>query len=184
MTTNLGNHFQAQRLRRGLTLGQLARLLGYRNLSKGANRIARFERDGVVDELLLGHLAGVLAVHIRTVEHLVEQDRQAHQRAWEAWVSEPVPMVLIVRYLPALYGTTALPEGVQTAEDAEAYACAYARRHGRRVCLAVSRRQSIWINQVGEVEARTEATPNQANVPFLRLKGSRDGFLWGFSKKD
>ena len=71
----------------------------------------------------------------------------------------------------------------QDPEEAEHYAWGYARRHQRPVCLAVSRRLSVWINQQGEVEARTEATPDQATVPLMRLKGARHGFLWSFSGK-
>jgi hypothetical protein len=47
---NLGNFFHERRVRQGLTLGQIARMVGFRNVSKGANRIARFEREGTVTE--------------------------------------------------------------------------------------------------------------------------------------
>jgi hypothetical protein len=50
--------------------------------------------------------------------------------------------------------------------------------------LAVSRRLSIWIGKDGVdgVYARTEATPDDPNVPFMRLKGPRT-FLTNFGKK-
>jgi hypothetical protein len=183
MPSHLGTHFQAQRLDRGLTLGQLARMVGYRSVSKGANRIARLERDGVVNELLLGHLAEALGIDRATVESLIQQDRQEYLRAWEEWVNAPVPMRLIVKYLPAVYGTTELPEGVTTPEEAERFACEYARRHRRPVCLAVSRRLSIWINQRGKVEVRTEAVPDKPNVPFMRLRGRNQPFLWSVGSR-
>jgi hypothetical protein len=91
MATDLAIYFQAQRLARGLRLGQLARLLGYRNVTKRAHRIVRFEREGVINEPLLGHLAGVLRVDVHTVAQLIEQDRQEYLWAWEAWVNELVP---------------------------------------------------------------------------------------------
>jgi hypothetical protein len=91
-------------------------------------------------------------------------------------------MTLILKYLPAVYGTTALPERVRTP-----------RRPNRTLgitpggtgagCLAVSRRRSMWINRDGQVEDRTQATSGQAGVPILRLKGARRTFLWGFSEK-
>jgi hypothetical protein len=112
----------------------------------------------------------------------MEQDRQEQERAWEEWVNQPVPMRLVVRYIPAVYGIVELPQWVETEEGAEEYACDYARRHRRRVCLAVSRRMSIWINKEGEVEARTEATPDQPNVPVMRLHGSKHMFLWRFRR--
>jgi transcriptional regulator with XRE-family HTH domain len=182
MKTN--SYFHARRIDRGLTLGQIARMVGYRNVSKGANRIARFERDGAISELLLARLAEALEIDLPTVEDLMEQDRQEYLRAWGAWVNEPVPMCLVVKYLPAVYGSKELPEGVKTPEEAEKYACEYARRNRRQVCLAVSRRLSVWINKEGKVEARTEATPDDANVPSMRLKGSNGRFLWSFEESE
>jgi transcriptional regulator with XRE-family HTH domain len=180
MANNLGNYFHEQRLQQGLSLGELARKVGYRNVSKGANRIARFEREGRVTEDLLATLAEALGIDLQTVEALIDQDRQEHLRAWEEWVSEPVPMCLIVRYLAAVYGTVPLPQEITTHEQAEAFACEYAKQHGRKVCLAFSRRHSVWIDAQGEVYARTEATPDDPNVPFMRLQGSGKGFLMRF----
>jgi hypothetical protein len=45
----------------------------------------------------------------------------------------------------------------------------------RNVCLALSRRHPVWIDAQGQVSGRTEATPDDPNVPFMRLKGSRKG---------
>lgn len=42
----LGEYLRAERLRRSLGLGQLARLVGYRNISKGARCIACPEQTG------------------------------------------------------------------------------------------------------------------------------------------
>jgi len=50
MTNNLGAYFREQRLQQGLTLGELARRVGYRNVTKGSNKIIHFEREGVVTE--------------------------------------------------------------------------------------------------------------------------------------
>jgi transcriptional regulator with XRE-family HTH domain len=179
MTNHLGGYFHEQREKRGLSLGQLARLLGYKNVSKGANKISRFEREGAVKEALLLHLAEALGIDPPTVEGLAK-DRREYLREWEQWVGQPVPMQLIVRYLPAVYGTEALPEGVTTPVEAEAFAREYAREHGRRVCLALSRRLSVWINKEGQVEARTEGTPDVPNVPYMGLKGTSKKFLLNF----
>jgi transcriptional regulator with XRE-family HTH domain len=183
VTNHLGDYFRERRQQRGLSRGQLARLLGYRNVSKGANKISRFERQGYVTEDLLLHLAEALGIDLPTVEDLLEKDRQERLRDWEEWVSQPVPMRLIVRYLPAVYGTVALPEGFTTPEQAEAFARDYARQHRRRVCLALSRRLSVWVNKEGRVEARTEATADTSNVPSMRLKGSCKKFLFRFGEQ-
>jgi transcriptional regulator with XRE-family HTH domain len=179
---NLGNFFHEPRLSQNISLGQLARLVGYRNVSKGANRVARFERDGTATEDLLETLAAALGIDIATVDRLIEQDSQEELRAWEEWVSEPVPMRLIVKYLPAVYGTVPLPQEITTPEQAEPFACEYAKQNRRKVCLALSRRHSVWIDKDGQVYARTEATPDDPNVPYMRLKGSRTRFLMRFGK--
>jgi hypothetical protein len=179
---NLGQFFNEKRVSQGLSLGRLARLVGYRNVSKGANRISRFEHEGTVTEDLLAALVDALGIDLQTVEALIEQDRQEHLRAWEAWVSEPVPMRLIVKYLPAVYGTVPLPQEIRTPEQAEAFACGYAKQHGQKVCLALSRRHSVWIDEDGQVYARTEATPDDPNVPFMRLKGNKTTFLMRFGE--
>jgi hypothetical protein len=131
---------------------------------------------------LLDTLAAALEIGIATVERLIEQDRHEALRAWEAWGSEPVPIRLIVKYLPAVYGTVPLPQEITTPEQAEAFACVYAKKNRRKVCLALSRRHSVWIDKDGQVYARTEATPHDPNVPFMRLKGSGTRFLMRFGE--
>jgi transcriptional regulator with XRE-family HTH domain len=66
MASKLGGHFQKERRARGLSLEQLARLLGARNTRKAASRIGRFECQGVIKEDLLALLAEVLGVEPTT----------------------------------------------------------------------------------------------------------------------
>ena len=75
--TNLGSFIRAERVGRGLTLGQLARLVGYRNLNKGARRLACLEHTGTATPVLLVNVAEALALDWTTVERLAEEDRQA-----------------------------------------------------------------------------------------------------------
>jgi len=177
MSNHLGNYFRDRRSKHGYSLGQLARLAGYKNVSKGANKIARFEAAGVVKEELLAALADVLGIDLEQIEQLAEQDRQERLRAWESWVSQPVAMQLIVRLMPAVYARKPLPEEINTHEEAEAFACEYARENHFRVCLVLSRRHSVWVDAKGQVYARTEATPDQPNVPFMKLQGNIRTFL-------
>jgi len=180
---HLGDFFHSQRIRHGLSLGDLARRLGYRNISKGANRIARLEREGTVTDELLTALADALAVDLATVERLIEQDQRERLCAWEAWVSEPVRMQVIVRYMAAVYGRVSLPEGITTPEQAETWACGFAKEHRLRVCLAISRRHSVWIDASGQVETRTEARPGEPNQPWMQLKNGRRKFLFRFKNQ-
>ena len=79
-------------------------------------------------------------------------------------------MHLVVRLMAAVYARKALPEGITTPEEAESWACEFAREHRWRVCLVVSRRISLWIDSFGLVEARTEATPGVPDMPVGGLR--------------
>jgi transcriptional regulator with XRE-family HTH domain len=182
VTNHLGSYFRDQRINLGLSLGDLARRTRYRNVSKGSNKIVRFEREGVITDELLARLADALGIPFPKVEELIEQDRQEYLREWEAWVSEPVPMELVAKIIPAVYVRVKLPGDITTPEQAEEFARAYAKEHGWKCCLALSRRHSVWIGKDGEVEFRTEATPDQPNTPWMRLRASGKGFLWGMRK--
>ena len=82
--SHLSKFFRERRLEKGLSLGQVARLLGYTNLSRGANRIQSLERGDKVRPDFLGRLAEVLEVgpdEIRQRAYLDYKD-------WLAWASD------------------------------------------------------------------------------------------------
>ncbi len=82
-----------------------------------------------------------------------------------------MPMCLMA----AVYARKALPEGIKTPVEAESWACGFAREHRWRACLVVSRRLFVWIDAFGLVEARTEARPDQPNVPVGGLRFLLEG---------
>jgi len=166
MATHLSAYLRKQRLKKGVTLGTLARQLGYQNVNKGANRIQRFEETGQAKpKHLPERLAELLEVDGPTLRQLDWRDYQQ----WQGWLNEKVPMRLIVRYRRDLYSEKPLPPDVTTPTQAEEFACRYARKHRRKICLVVSRRISTWIDERGEVIDRTEAQPHTTNFPFMRI---------------
>jgi hypothetical protein len=173
MSSRLGDHIRSTRRRLNLSLGQVARLVGYRNLSKGSRRIAAIENSGRGDAVLLGEVLVALGIHPATAADLAEQDRQERRRVWDEWADQPVPMRMIVRIMAAMYSEQALPAGVETPEQAETYARNFAKAHRLKVCLALSRRLSVWIDESGEVIARTEAKPDEDNEPWMEIGGKR-----------
>lgn len=184
MSNTLGTFCRDRREELGLTLGELARMLGYRNVNKGVRRILQLEREGTVKEDLLVKLAEALGIDLPTIERLMDQDYSEYLRGWEQWVNEPQPMFLVVKLMPAVYAKKDLPAEVTTSEQAEAWACEYARQDRLRVCLVVSRRLSVWIDAEGNVEGRTEATPDNPNMPWMKLPGNRRKFLFGLEESD
>lgn len=177
MSNRLGKHFKSVRLDHGFSLGELARLAGYRNACKGSNRISRFEQDGTIKENLLMKLAEALSIEWLTVEELIEQDRRQFLKEWNEWANEPIKPHVVVRLLAAVYWRHELSEGISSVEEAEDAGSAVARKWKRRCCLTLSRRISVWFDEQGFVESRTEAAPGLPNEPFMKLGRRNKTFL-------
>jgi transcriptional regulator with XRE-family HTH domain len=177
MRSQLVDHFRQQRKERGLSLAELARHLGYKNATKGCNKIQKFEQRGEIHADLLRKMADSLGIDKVTIDTLIEQDRRKFVRVWNEWADQPIQPRVAVRLTRAFYKSVPLPWRVPTLEEAEAFAAETARRWNKRACLTWSRRLSVWFDSKGDVEARTEAAPGEANVPTMRLKGSTRSFV-------
>lgn len=156
-----------------MTLGQLPHLVGYRSLAKGARRIACLEQTGTVTPDLLGNVAEALDLNWATLERLAEENGLDRLRKWEGWASEPVPIQRVIRLMSAVSTKKTLPSVIETPVEAEAWACEFARQHRCRECLVLSRRQSVWIDVSVLVEARTDTSPGQPNMPIMEVRGQR-----------
>jgi hypothetical protein len=171
MQNHLGSHFRARRLTLGLTPGDVARRLGYRNVSKGARRLRDLEAGQGAPADFLARLAAQLGVTPEAVRELSERDRREYVEAWERWASEPVLPQVVVRLLPGFFGNFRLPEGVTTPEAAVAHGQELARRLHKIVFVRLNRRESVTLNELGEVTSRSVATPDRDIGPSLRLGG-------------
>ncbi len=89
----------------------------------------------------------------------------------------PVPNYVQSMKAAAVYSSKELPEDVTTLGEAEGIAAETAREHNKKVCLVWTRRLSIWFDEQGQMTARTEASPESSNIPYMRLKGSRRSFV-------
>src|SRR5947209_5529855 len=98
MSRLLGQYIQQVRMEKGLSRGQLARLVGYENISKGANRIHQFETSGkTADHELLRKLAAVLEIDETTFVDLAKRDRREFLEDWRRWANEPIQPFLVIR---------------------------------------------------------------------------------------
>jgi len=75
MTTHLSRFFRQRREARKLSFGDLARRLGYKNVTKGSNKVIKFERDGSVHPNLLSKLAAALGISPGEIRRCVKADR-------------------------------------------------------------------------------------------------------------
>jgi hypothetical protein len=128
MQSHLGTYFRRTRIANGISLGDLAQQIGYRNLSKGCRRIATLETTGRARGDLIDRLAAALGIDGTTVEQL----RQMDFRAWEEWADDPDQRrYVVLRLLPAIYSEIPVPANVTTREEAEAFASAVAAERRR-----------------------------------------------------
>lgn len=150
--THLSEHYQKRRLKLGLTLTQLARLLGYTNVSKGHCKIDDFERTGRCHPELFAKLTTALGIDERTRLRLEYLD-------YAAWVrtpaNPPTPYLLRRPYR----GCIGLPKELVTVVEMEQYAAEYARNCGTEVCLVLDKRIYVRFGADGSLTGIVEARP-------------------------
>jgi hypothetical protein len=160
--THLSRLLWKSRWKKRITLEEIARGLGY-SVSKGTRKYLAWERgEQYPEKQQLQQLIKVMKLNRKQVERTVEYDRSDYEK----WLDEPIPMTLVVRIIPGVYASPKVPENLSP-EEAEKWACQYARKEKRKACLVLSRRESVWINEQGEIYSRT------AGRPFMMVGGRR-----------
>ena len=173
MNKQLRTYIRSQREQKGIRLGELAERVGYKNRSKGAQRVFAFEREGEIDDDFLEKICQALELDPEGVREAMEKDRQE----WEEWLNEPVPMRMIVRIMATVYSPKTIPVEITSPEEAVSYASSFARKKRLNVCLVLSRQESVWIGSDGEVTKKTFAEPGIPNIPYATL-GGKTKFLF------
>lgn len=150
MLKSLGIYIKQRRIELGLNTAELALKIGYTNPAKGMNRIIKLERDGIVHPDLLKKLIDVFKLDEDIVNKLISKDREAYQAEYERWLNEPVKMSYTIRVMPAVYLSYDLPSNIKTEDEAIKYATAIAKEKSNLVWLNLSKRVSVFINELGE----------------------------------
>jgi transcriptional regulator with XRE-family HTH domain len=164
--------FRRWRDERGLTIPELARLVGYRNITKGCNRIQKFEAGGKIAPDLLVRLSEALGISPDEIRQSLGED----YREWLTWANEPVKPYVVVRYMACVYSRVELPEDALAPEAAEVFASDLARERKMMVCLVISRRLSIGFDSTGKEYQRLESTPEMPCEPYAVIGGKRVQF--------
>lgn len=178
MATHLSSFFQDRRIEKNLRRVDLAQLCGYQNLTKGANRIQKFEERGDVHPDLFQKLAAALEIDNDTIHALIQQDQQAYRAAWLRWVNTPVAMCVRIRRAPMFVPPLAVPEEITSQEDAERWTAEQTATWGP-LLLLVSRKVSVAFDKDGQVIGRYEASPEKISLPYMSLGRHRFRFLAG-----
>ncbi len=168
MKSRIGDLIRGERERRGLDLQRMAQLIGYKNLEKGARRIACVERHGKPEGSVRAKLISALGLGAVSSK-AIASDRAEQERAFQYWVNTPIEPEMIVRCLPGFYLSRPLPfETRRSSIDMEEFARDFAKVRGCMVCLKLSRRESVWIDSSGRIYSRSEATPDDpVNSPAM-----------------
>ncbi len=163
MSDYMAKYYRHRRLTKGLTLREVAGIIGFRNLKNGIRCLRTFERHGSIRDNVLVRLTEALEITYRDLfPVLAEQVRREETR-------KPFRPYLIVRYQAGVHGRMPLPKEIETPDEAERYACDYARERGMRVCLLLSPKKCMWISDGGEVNRREEARLGQSALPCVTL---------------
>ena len=152
MTTHVAAYFQKRRLEMKLSQAQLARMLGYANVSKGVRKIDTFERKGECHPILFAKLTEVLQIDKRSRIRAAYED-------YKDWLAKPAnpPTPYLLR--SPIRGCIGLPKELTTAEEMEQYAADHAKRHGVPVCLVLSNRIWVKFDKDGSLREVVEAQP-------------------------
>jgi hypothetical protein len=100
---------------------------------------------------------------------LIEQDRQDLRRRFEEWCSRSEPPHLIIRLIPGVYKRKWVPDSVP-ADRVEEYASATAAEEGKKTCLVLNRKESVWYDEEGRFRFRQMATPDDPiHYPYMTV---------------
>jgi hypothetical protein len=148
----MANHYKKRRLEMHLSLTQLARMVGYTNLSKGYRRIDEFERTGGCHPILFAKLTAALGIDERTRNRLEYED-------YKEWLATPANPPTPYMLRPGLRGCLGLAPEATTVAEMEEYAAGYAKRHRTNVCLVLNKRIYVRFTEDGSLRDIVEVQP-------------------------
>jgi transcriptional regulator with XRE-family HTH domain len=160
----LGKLLADKRKEKGISKGQLAKNIGYSNISKGARKINELE-NGKMIEQVFNSITDSLNIPNDEIRQAIDRDKTE----FDKWLNEPVHMKLVLRLMPAVYANQELPEDIKTEAQAKEYAERLAKRTKRKACLVLNRRWSYWISESGKGVMRETTFNYPVNYPYMYI---------------
>ena len=170
MVKHTGKYLKEERLKKDLNTAELARLIGYKNVSKGMNRIVDLERENIIIPEVLVKIVNALNLDHSYVNSLVEKDRDEEKKEFEKWLSEPIKMYYVVRVIPAIYVSYDLPSYINSEDKAVKFVANIAREKHKKCCLVLSRKEKIFFDEDGQIEVKFETKYGDEDYPYMRVK--------------
>ena len=170
MTTNLSGYIKQERVKQGLNFGELAKLMGYKNISRGMRRAIDLEREGIVHPEVLEKIIEALKLDREHVNALIKKDREEYEEEFERWLSEPIQPYYILRIIPTIYQSCDIPINFPTEDQIIEYVAGIAKEKQKQALLCLSRRENVSINEKGEVTGKFKTTMDNVNYPYTRIR--------------
>ena len=166
MAPYLGDLFAILRIRKGLTIRQVARRCRWGKIDDTCKQIDDFEFGERLDPKRVRQLFTIVGIPEGEVDEFLAQAR----REWERWADEPITPYAVVRLISTVYSRLDIPEDLHgDAAAMERFVADFAKRRRFRVCLVLSRRHRIWIGIDGERENETFDTFEEKFGPRTRF---------------
>jgi len=179
MKSELGDYVRSVREAKGLSRGEVVRLMGYRNVAKGANRLVAIERGEIPDGELLKKIVRALELDPEKVDQCIRAVEERREEERQRWLDQPAPVQLFIKVPGAVLSKT-LPSDLPE-EEAVKQACAEAKRLHCQCMLTLDRRRSVWIDKDGNVTGRKHEKRGETMRPYMILKGSKKKFVFNLS---
>ena len=164
-----GKYLKEERLKQNLNTAELARLIGYKNVSKGMNRIIDLERENIIPEVLM-KIVKALNLDHESVNSLIKRDKEEDKMKFEEWLNQPIEMYYVTRLMPTIYLSYELPTNINTADEAVSFVAGIAKEKGNKCWVILSRKEKVYITEDGEVRGKIETKYGDEDYPYVRVK--------------
>ena len=91
-------------------------------------------------------------------------------------MDEPVEKKLILKLIPAVYQRVEIPAEIEGSEETTKYASEIAKKTHFEACLALNRRESVWIRADGTIKFKNTAKYGFPNIPYTGIGNKKFHF--------
>jgi transcriptional regulator with XRE-family HTH domain len=139
---NIARLFREARSARGWSEVELVKAAGIKRIEKGLRRLRAIEsgEDALPQGEVINKFAGPLCLTNEQIILALCEDFAA--------LDQPIPSQVVIRWIPAVYGTMRLPENC-TPEEAIKMATKFSREKGFRTCVRLSNIRTVYVEPDG-----------------------------------
>jgi len=163
-------YLKEERLEQNFNTAELARLMGYKNVGKGMNRIIDLERENIIIPEVLEKIVNALNLDREYVNSLIVKDSDEDRRIFEEWLSQPIEMHYVMRLMPTIYLSYDLPTNINTEEEAVNFVVSIAKEKHNKCLVILSRKEKVYIAEDGDIRGKIETKFGDEDYPYVMVK--------------